>query len=461
MGSTAPTVARAAPAAPVQLSPAAEKRIDGLVQAALETGQIPGASIAIEHHGRVVYLKGFGFADLENKVPATAESVFPIGSITKTMTGLAVQQLIAAGKIRLDATAGEYLPQLAAPAHNAKIRALLDHTSGIVGYTEIPGFPNNTQAPISREAVLGWFASRPLLFPEGTRWSYTNSGLYLLGLVIEAVSGESYADYLQHHVFTPFGMSGSTLAGWEPLLARRVHGYRHGAHGLENAPRYDPLLPFAAGAVLATAEDLLKYRRGVFGSKTGPAVRRQLLIADRLADGFQLPYTLGCLVLGEFEGHRRIGHPGDIYGFSAQYSYYPDDDLTVVILTNTQDALFPPMTIEEDIVRVILGLPQPVIRDEPVPDELTSSLAGEYEVGEMRFGFDRIAFEVKGGQLWMALGGVGAPAIPLRYQGASRFVSSVDHGQHIDFAASPGGETVSVTFYGSPLILHRVKPNHY
>jgi D-alanyl-D-alanine carboxypeptidase len=439
------------------LSAVQSAQLDTLVRAALTAGNIPGISVAIERRGKVIYKKGFGFADVENNVPVTPDSVFPIGSITKTMTGLAIQQLIAAGKIDLDAPVGRYLPDLAAPARDAKIRFLLEHTSGIPGYTDIPGFPNNSQSPMTRADILGWFAARPLLFPMGTRWSYTNSGPYLLGLVIEAVSGMPYADYLLKNEFAPFSMTKSSLAGWEPLIHERVHGYRHGSLGLENAPRYDPLLPFAAGAVMSTAEDLLKYRRGVFGAGSTPlAIRKALLSQDRLPDGFLLPYSRGCLVLGEFEGHHRVGHPGDIYGYSAQYSYYPDDDLTVVILTNTQDAPFPPMSIEQKLVRVLFELPQPGIKDIPLPSQTAIGLLGEYEVGHLRFGFDRIAFKLSGGIMQMALGGEGAPSVALRYQGGTNFVSAVDDEQQITFVVTPGGTDVTVTFYGSPLILHRV-----
>jgi D-alanyl-D-alanine carboxypeptidase len=450
--------AAAAAADSPSLTPSMSTRIDRIVRNALAVGQIPGVSVAIEQRGHEIYKKGFGFADVENMVPVTPESVFPIGSITKTMTGLAIQQLVAAGKVDLDARVGRYLPKLEAPARDAKIRFLLDHTSGIIGYTEVPGFPNNSQTPITREDIVGWFAAKPLLFPSGTRWSYTNSGLYLLGLVVEAVSGMQYADYLQQNEFTPFGMSNSTLAGWGPLIVGRAHGYRHSAQKLENAPRYDPLLPFAAGAVMSTASDLLKYRRGVFGDGPTPAVLRTMLLQqDRLPDGFVLPYTLGCLVLSDLAGHRRIGHPGDIYGFSAQYSYYPDDDLTIVILTNTQDAAFPPISIEQKIARALLGIPVPSIKDVALPAETATRWVGEYEVGDLRFGFDRIAFVVKDGSLQMELGGEGAPATPLRYQGGSRFVSSVDDEQQIDFAPATGGVQATVRFYGSPLVFHRIK----
>ena len=166
-------------------------------------------------------------------------------------------------------------------------------------------------------------------------------------------------------------------------------------------------------------------------------------------------------MLGDFAGHRRIGHPGDIYGFSAQYSYYPDDDLTIVILTNSQNAPFPPMSIEQKIVRVLFGIPVPSIKDLSLPTRTAAPLLGEYEVGDLRFGFDRIAFVVKDGSLQMELGGEGAPAVALRYQGGNRFVSSVDDEQQIDFAPLGGSMQATVRFYGSPLVFHRISaPAH-
>jgi D-alanyl-D-alanine carboxypeptidase len=450
-----------ATAATAGLTGAAAGQIDSIITKALSAGPIPGVSVAVEHHGKVVYQKGFGYSDLENHVKVTPATVFPIGSITKTMTGLAIAQLVTAGKIDLEAPAGRYLPDLPPPARDVKVRFLLEHTSGLVNYTDIDGFPAGSQQPQTRKDIVGWFAGRALEFPAGTRWSYTNSGLYVLGLIIEAVSGESYEDYLTQHEFVPFGMRQSSLAGWQTLVQNRAHGYMRGATGLVNAPRYDPLMPFAAGAVMSTTGDLLRYRHGVFGGEaTSAAVSSQLLRRERLPDGFELPYTLGCLVVSELAGHRRIGHPGDIYGFSAQYSYYPDDDLTVVILTNTQSAPFSPSSLELKIVRVVLGLPAPPILDVTASPQLIADLAGDYAVTDMRFGFDRLGFVVKDGALQMQFGGghAGVAGIPLRYQGGNVFVSSLDDEQRIEFSPAGKAARMTIRFYGSPLTLAKVVP---
>jgi D-alanyl-D-alanine carboxypeptidase len=260
-------------------------------------------------------------------------------------------------------------------------------------------------------------------------------------------------------VFEPFGMQRTSMAGWQPLTENRAHGYFNGPEGPVNAPRYDPLLPFAAGAVLSTSGDLIRYQEGVFGEKTDATVRRQLLRRDRLPDGFELPYTQGCLVISNLAGHRRMGHPGEVFGFEAQYSYYPDDGLTIAVLTNTQSSVIPPASLELKMARVLLGVPVPKILDLPLTVAHAQQFAGNYEVTDMRFGFDRLGFVVRDGALQLVFGGVnsGAPPIALRYQGGNSFISSLDDEERLEFATTAKQPGVTIWLYGSPLSLVRVK----
>jgi CubicO group peptidase (beta-lactamase class C family) len=432
--------------------------IDALMAHAVEASPFPGAVLAIEQGGRILYRKAFGFLDLENRIPVTTETAFPIGSITKTMTGLLVNQLVAEGRIDLAAPTSHYLPDLAAPAAGVPVRNLLDHTSGLVNYIELPDFPWSAQRPFTREEMTGWFAARPLQFPTGTRYSYTNSGLYLLGLILERVSGKTYDVLLQERIFAPFGMARSSMAGWETILPNRARGYLRGADGLRNAPRYDQLVPFSAGAVISTADDLLRYRRGVFGAATSPEVRRLIQLRGRLPSGLVIPYTQGCLGVAEFEGHRKIFHPGEIFGFSSQYSYYPDDDLTVILLTNMQGGRQPPVSLEQKIARVALGLPPLATADLPLPAATGDALAGDYETGEIRFGFDRLGFVHRDGKLALVPGGTtsGGPAIALLYQGDQRFASPLDDEQRFAFIRRAGRPEMHMTYYGSLFVLRRI-----
>lgn len=426
--------------------------IADVVQRAMEQGPFPGVVVAVQKGERTLYRRGFGHIDLENGVMATPEATFPIGSVTKTMTGLSIMQLVSQGKIGLDDPAGKYVDGLSAAVAAIRIRNLLDHTSGLVGYLDIPGFPRTSQDPITRQQVVGWFANRPLQFEPGTRWSYTNSGIYLLGLIIEKVSGLSYERYLHDHIFVPFGMANSSVTGWATILPRRARGYMMGRNGIENAQRYDPLIAFSAGAVLSTVDDMLKYRRGVFGDgPTPPAVRQLILQRDRLKSGTLLPYALGCLAETEFEGHRKIGHPGDIFGFSSQYSYYPDDDVTIVVLANLQNAAVSIVSLEQKIARAVLGIAQPVIVDARLVNEDVGRFAGDYALGEIRFAVDGMRFVVKDGALHLSFiaGGEAGPAIPLRYQGNGVFVSRFDDEHRFRFDGRGRRRKVFMSYYGS------------
>ena len=433
---------------------AIQTRLDRILARATEEGGKPGIAVAIQRGTQVIYSQGFGYADLEHRVPVTADTVFPIGSITKTMTGLAIAQLLAAGKIDLDAPAGKYVPGLPPPARDALVRHLLNHTSGLVNYTELPEFPRGAERPVTRAEVLGWFSSKPLQFEPGTRYNYTNSGTFLLGLIIERVSGQTYEEYVRQNIFTPFGMQHTSMADWRVLVNHRAHGYQRDKTGWVNAPRYDPLVAFSAGSVMSTTGDMLRYRAGVFAGTTTPgAVRETLHRLDRLSDGTLVPYSLGCLVHVTWEGHRRIMHSGDISGFSAHYSYYPDDDTTIVVLTNS-DSGAPPVSLEAKLARVVLGIPEPDRSEAPLPTALGQSYAGDYTMGPITFGFTRMGFKYENGVLSAVFGGAhgNGPSLPLKYLGNGRFVSTLDDEHTFEFAR-PGNQRRVVThFYGGEFV---------
>lgn len=441
-----------------------EARVDAIIAERMQAAPFPGLAIAVEHKGKLVYAKGFGKADLEQDVPVTPETVFPIGSITKSFTGLALAQLVEQGKVSLDETAGHYLPDLPEPARSVKVRNLLNHTGGLVNYTDLPEFPYHERRSFTREQMVGYFASKPLMFTPGTQWSYSNSGTYLVGLIIEKVSGESYDAYVTKHIIEPFGMSKSLYTDWTRLVPNRAHGYKMGKDGWQNALQYDPTVPFAAGAIMSTVGDLLKYRRGVFASdKTSQKVRDTILTHDKLSDGTSILYTLGCLVENRFEGHRKIAHAGDIYGFSAYYAYYPEDELVITITTNNQGGAFAPLNIEQKIAREFLGIAQPVVAALPVPDKLGRQLGGDYRFAPYRFGPEVHGFTFKDGALHLNFGGVnaGGPALPLLYQGNNQFVSAIDDEHRITFKPGRNGKAATLTmdYYGGTFSARQLTPS--
>jgi CubicO group peptidase (beta-lactamase class C family) len=450
LGAYAPAAAPIADAAPATSGARVDAEADRIVSDALKSGPFPGIGVAVERHGKVVYRKGFGFADLEKKIPVTPETRFPIGSITKSFTCLSIMQLVAKGDVGLDKTAGDYLPELPSQLRGIKIRNMLNHTSGIANYTDMPEFPHDRPQTLTRADVLKLIESKPLQFPSGDRFNYTNSDTFLLGLVIEKASGMDYRDYVRKHVFEPFGMSHTGFDAAEGSAPDRAHGYRLTADGFKPSTPYSFDVPFSAGGIVSTTGDLLKYREGVFGPKTGAKVRSLILTRDPLNSGRPLPYALGCLVIGRFEGHEQISHAGDIYGFAADYAYYPNDGLTIAILTNNQGASFPPITIEHRLARLFLGVPAPKLIDAALPADVAKAFEGDFAVGDFRFGFDTLGFVYKDGVLNMSIEGVksGAPLLPLRYQGGGKFVSAIDDEHTFEFSRNAdGSETVIMHYY--------------
>lgn len=344
----------AAMASPVAAAPAADTaRIDAILAHALQVGRYPGISVAIERDGKIIYEKGMGVADLETGRPVTPATIFPIGSITKSFTALSIMQLVDAGKVSLSDPVGHYLKQIKGPAAGILLRHLLDHSSGIPNYTSLPSYPD-PQTPLSHDQVMAYLADQPLLFEPGARFSYSNSNSYLLGMIVEAVTGQPFAAYLEEHVFKPFGMTSSRLADYRPIVANRARGYELTDDGYTNAAQYDVNYPFSAGAIMSSAGDLLRYRKGVFeGTQTSQLVRDNIQAQRPFRDGTLNYYAWGALIKGNLEGHRKLSHSGVIEGFTAHYAYYPDDKVVIAVLTNLSHGTFMPYAIEHRLARAV------------------------------------------------------------------------------------------------------------
>ncbi|WP_109808857.1 serine hydrolase domain-containing protein [Sphingosinithalassobacter portus] len=421
-------------------------RADAAIRQAMADGPFPGISVAVARDGRIVYARGMGVADRDSGTPVTPQTRFPIGSITKPVTCLSTLQLVAQGKIALDAPVGTYLPDLPAPSRDVTIRQLAEHTSGIPNYLENREFPYSNPVDLTREKMLGYFADKPLMFAPGARFNYSNSDTFLLGLVIEAVTGQSYDHYVADHVFAPFGMAQADF-GADPDHAR---GYLARAGEFAPAPAYDWLAPFSAGAIVSTAEDLVRFSDGLFGDATPEAVRALALSGDTLTDGAANTYLKGCLIEGDLDGRRKVSHPGSIYGFSSHFAYYPDDRLTVVVLTNSQGRNFPALTLEHRIARIFLGMAEPDLSGIAFDPAEAAWIAGNYDVTTHRLGFDRLGFVAKEDGLYLSFGGVdsGAPPIALIRLGEGRYASRVDTEQRFTFSRRPDGSvTLSMRYY--------------
>jgi CubicO group peptidase (beta-lactamase class C family) len=232
-------------------------KVDDYVRAQMRERHIPGAAIAVVRNGRVVKTEGYGLANVELNVPATKETVFEIGSVTKQMTAAAIMLLVEEGRVNLDAPVGKYLPSAPEAWNNVTVRHLLTHTSGIKSYTGIASGFELTKR-LKRDEFVKAIGAYPLEFAPGARWNYSNSGYNLLGFIIESVTGASYWDFMRTRIFNRLGMSATTDRDPKFIVPNRATGYEWQDNRLVGRD-YDLTDVFAAGAVVSTVVDLAKW----------------------------------------------------------------------------------------------------------------------------------------------------------------------------------------------------------
>lgn len=293
-----------------------------------------GCAVLVARDGQVIYRKAFGMADLELNVPMRPEMVFRIGSITKQFTAIAILQLMEQGKLSLQDQITKYIPDYPMHGHSITIEHLLTHTSGIKSYTNVPEFESMVRTDMTPEEVIEKIKPLPMEFAPGTKWNYNNSGYFLLGYIIEKVSGLKYAEYLQENFFVPLGMT-STLYGDDTrIVMNRASGYQPGGNGTVNADYMSMTIPYSAGSIMSTVDDLYKWNRALLGLKL---VKKETLekawTGYRLADGEDTHYGYGWF-MSEIQGSPTIEHGGGINGYLSASIYLPREDVFVALFSN-------------------------------------------------------------------------------------------------------------------------------
>jgi D-alanyl-D-alanine carboxypeptidase len=332
-----------------------EAVMDGLV----EHGG-PGAAVAVRQGDRAPYLGGFGLADVEWAAPITPDTVFRIGSITKQFTAAAIMLLVEDGKLGLDDAIQSVLTDYPAQDRRVTIRHLLNHTSGIKNFTNLPSFPALARTDMTLVEVIGLFNDLPSDFAPGERFAYSNSGYVLLGAVIEALSGTAYRTFLLERFFRPLGMRQTRYLYDEPIVAKRARGYAVGAKGIENARTMSMTVPHAAGALGSTVGDLLTWDRALrSGQAVSPGSYAAMIEPGRLNDGSLSDYGFGLTSL-KYRDRTAITHAGGINGFVTMKTHFPEDDLTVVVLSNLVS--FPVERAHLALARRALDLPDLLAR---------------------------------------------------------------------------------------------------
>jgi D-alanyl-D-alanine carboxypeptidase len=322
-------------------------QIDKYVNGEMQKSHIPGMSVAVVHHGKVIFKRQYGLANVELSVPVTANSPFKIASLTKPITAIAVMMLAEDGKLSLDSTLGYYLPELPSQWSTVTVRQALSHTSGIADYFESPdgSWRNSWRLDVAHKEFIEMTAKTPVLFKPGTSMKYSNTGFYLLGMLIEKVGGSSYQEYLDQHIFKPLEMNFTRRDTIEGIIRNRVSGYTFANGSLKNAEYTSETWAYSEGGIITTATDLAKLDSALYTDKLlkhssveemwTPSLLndgKKGVIGDNGA-GKPNYYGLGWFI-SYYNDHRIILHTGNKPGFSCAFFRFIDDNLTVIVLSN-------------------------------------------------------------------------------------------------------------------------------
>ena len=313
-------------------------KIDQLISLYHKYGQFNGSALVADN-GKVVYKKGFGLANMEWNIPNTPDTKFRLGSITKQFTATLILQLAEQGKIKLDGKLIDYLPDYRKDTGaKVTIHNLLSHTSGIPSYTSLPGFfANVSRNPFTVDDFIKKYASGELEFEPGTKFVYSNSGYFLLGAIVEKVTGKPYAQVLKENIFDPVGMKNSGYDQWNTIIGKRATGYTNTPRGYETAPYLDMSIPYAAGSLYSTVEDLYLWDQALYGEKILSAKSKELMFTPNLNNyGYGFVMTKATLAPPTKLVVPVIQHGGGINGFNTQIVRMVDEKRLIVLLDNAE-----------------------------------------------------------------------------------------------------------------------------
>ena len=316
------------------------EKIDALMKLCVEYGQFNG-SVLVAEHGKVIFKKGYGFANMEWNIPNAPDTKFRLGSVTKQFTSMLILQLVQQGKLKLDGHITDYLPGY--PKKNGDritIHHLLTHTSGIPNYTSFASFgPVISRNPSTPQEFIKLFADSALDFDPGSKFSYSNSGYFVLGAIIEQVTGKPYEQVLHENILTPLGMTSTGYDHSETVLKKRAAGYGRNGPEYVNAAYIDMSLPYSAGSLYSTVEDLYLWDQALYTDKLLTEKTKALLFKPSipaLGESYAYGWFVGNVAIGRSaDSVMEIEHGGSINGFNSLISRIPSEKNLVVLLNNT------------------------------------------------------------------------------------------------------------------------------
>jgi CubicO group peptidase (beta-lactamase class C family) len=364
-------------------------RIDPLFTQIVQSNW-PGAAVLVARDGAIIFDKGYGFAQVESRVPMTTDTRSRIGSITKQFTSAAILKLAVEGKLSIDDHLSKFIPDWPRGGE-VTLRHLLTHSSGIHNYTAKPGFYDHVSEPISLADLVASFKNDAYDFSPGEKYSYCNSGYVLLGYIIEKVSGQSYESYLKKTFFDPIGMkhTGVYHAGMSPVGEAFGYSYTNGA--VQRAVNWDMSKVATAGELYSNAHDLYLWNEAIFNHRvlSDASLKEAFTVGVLKNDDPTHPEDIGYgfgWTTDRLNGAREVSHGGEIWGFGSYLLRLPDYRLTVVVLLNCAPHLpnNQQWVMAREIARLVMG---PELPDDGRPRifNITPAdlavITGKYDMG--------------------------------------------------------------------------------
>jgi CubicO group peptidase (beta-lactamase class C family) len=338
----------------------------------------PGGVVLVSRKGEIIYERAFGMANLELDVPMEKDFVFPIASITKQFTAVAVLREVERGIISLSDTVGKFLTEYPEHLRKVTIEQLMTHTSGVPNAKSIASLLAIGRGWLTAEQIMATFKDQPLDFTPGAQWAYSNSGYQLLGYVLERAVHAPYPEFMDSTVLRDAGMTRSFYGNDMKIVKHRASSYLYTRMGIENASggSGNIQIAFAAGAIESTAEDMFKWSKSlVAGKLIRPETLKKAWTRAHLNDGSPTDYGYGWFI-GELQGSPLVEHGGNMGGFMSHAIYLPQEDVYVVALFNFRGKL--PEILTTQMASMAIGKP---LNLNPVklPEETLQSYAGRYK----------------------------------------------------------------------------------
>ncbi|MCI0660807.1 MAG: serine hydrolase [Acidobacteria bacterium] len=334
-------------------------------------------SALISRDGKVIFSKGYGLANRELDVLNTPPTKFRIGSITKQFTAAAILLLQERGKLSVQDPICKFFDNCPSAWNGVTIHHLLTHTGGVPSYTSSSDYRTKMMMPETVASMIDRFKDKPLEFKPGEKMSYSNSGYFLLGHIIEKASGESYEGFLQKNIFGPLKLSGTGYDHHITILKNRATGYSRGQDGMINSLYLDMSQPYAAGSLYSTVEDLFAWNEALFSDKLLSAKSREAMMT---VDKNNYAYGLG---VNQQHNRKMVSHGGGINGFNTFLGRFPDEKVTVVVLRNADFGRLGPGQIANAMAAILFGEKYEVPRERmaiKVNPAIYDAYIGQYEL---------------------------------------------------------------------------------